>query len=545
MQRGIVSEATEHRGSRFLTPAARPALGSVLLLMGCVVGPDFVAPRAPVAETWSAVASEAVSDASAVGDAWWEGFDDAVLNTLIGAAHRDNPSLHVAAIRVVEARARLGLVRGRRAPQHQELGARAVRVELSENAPNAALGDPSFWDYQLGFDAAWELDFWGRFRRGVEAASAGYLATIAGYDEALVSVTAEVARAYVLLRTFEERLSVARRNVDVQRGSLRIADIRFRNGLVPELDVTQARALLRDTEALIPMLETGVLESRHAISTLIGRPPGDLSDLLGPRLPDLTGTGDSLFETGIPLPPADIAVGAPVDLLRRRPDVRRAELEAAAQSARIGVAQADLYPRFALIGSIGLASSGSGGPQSGEAQLGDLLDSSSITYRVGPVFSWPILNYGRLRNNIRIQDARYQQLVIAYQSAVLNAAREVEDALAAFLRSQIRVHHLGQSVADARLSVELALTRYRAGLVNYQRVLDSQLFLVLQEDRLATTRGSVALDLIATYKALGGGWQIRQGRPSLPADIEQEMHSRTNWGQLLRSSPVDQGEERP
>jgi NodT family efflux transporter outer membrane factor (OMF) lipoprotein len=417
-----------------------------------------------------------------------------------------------------------------------------VRVELSENAPNLAIADRAFWDYQLGFDAAWELDFWGRFRRGIEAAGAGYLATVAGYDEALVTVTAELARAYVLLRTFQERLAVARRNVDVQRETLRMADIRFRNGLVPELDVTQARALLRDTEALLPLLETGVLESRHAISTLLGRPPDDLNDLLGTRALDAVASAITPGKTIIPSPPPDIAVGAPVDLLRRRPDVRRAELEAAAQSARIGLAKADLYPRFALIGSIGLASSDNGGLLSGNAELGDLFDSASITYKVGPVFSWPILNYGRLRNSVRIQDARFQQLVIAYKNTVLDAAREVEDALAAYLLSQVRSRHLGDSVESAKRSVELALAQYRAGLVTYQRVLDTQLFLVRQEDRLAETRGSVALNLIATYKALGGGWEIRQGRRALPPEIEEEMRSRTHWGRLLSSAPEGESE---
>jgi outer membrane protein TolC len=266
-------------------------LGCGLLLgVGCAVGPDFVAPRPPVAEAWHEATDKVTTAEPADYGAWWEGFDDDVLNTLIDTAYSQNLTLQVAAIRVLEARARLGGARGLRAPQKQELGGQAVRVELSENAANLAIADPSFWDYQLGFDAAWELDFWGRFRRGVEAAGAGYLATIAGYDEALVTVTAELARAYILLRTFEERLAVARRNVDIQRGTLRMAEIRFRNGLVPELDVTQARALLRDTEALLPLLETGVLESRHAISTLIGRPPGDLSDVLGTAVSDAVET---------------------------------------------------------------------------------------------------------------------------------------------------------------------------------------------------------------------------------------------------------------
>jgi NodT family efflux transporter outer membrane factor (OMF) lipoprotein len=515
---------------------------ALLLGTGCVVGPDFVPPRSPLADKWHQATTEATTDEPVDYGAWWDGFDDDVLNTLVETAYRENLTLQVAAIRVLEARARLGVARGLRGPQRQELAGRAVRVQLSENAPNAALLDRSFWSHQLGFDAAWELDFWGRYRRGVEAAGAGYLATIAGYEAALVTVTAELARAYVLLRTFEGRLAVARRNVAVQRGSLRMAEIRYRNGLATELDVTQARALLRSTEALLPQLEVGLLQSRNAIATLLGRPPGDLSDILATDSFH-TGEDDGTPRTRIPTPPPYIAVGAPVDLLRRRPDVRRAELEAAAQSARIGIAKSDLYPRFALIGSIGLASGADGGSQSGDAAPGDLVDSSSLTYRVGPVFSWPILNYGRLRNNVRIQDARFQQLVIAYKKSVLDAAREVEDALAAYLLSQIRSRHLGDSVESARRSMGLALTQYRAGLVTYQRVLDTQAFLLQQEDRLAETEGDVALNLIATYKALGGGWEIRRGREILSSDIREEMRARTHWGPLLPSPVARESEE--
>jgi NodT family efflux transporter outer membrane factor (OMF) lipoprotein len=538
---------------RHTTPATAPAarfgcrsaaaLACALLLgSGCVVGPDFVPPQPSVADRWHEATAEGTTDEPVDYGAWWKGFDDQVLNRLVETAYRENLTLQVAAIRVLEARARLGVVRGLRGPQQQELAGQSVRVELSDNAPNAALLDRSFWSHQLGFDAAWELDFWGRYRRGVEAAGAGYLATIAGYEAALVTVTAELARAYVLLRTFEERLAVARRNVEVQRGSLRMAEIRYRNGLATELDVAQATALLLGTQALIPRLEAGLLQSGHAIATLIGRPPGDLSDILAAHSFDAD-AGDGTPRTRIPTPPPDIAVGTPVDLLRRRPDVRRAELEAAAQSARIGIAKSDLYPRFALIGSIGLASSADGGAQSGDAALGDLLDSSSVTYRVGPVFSWPILNYGRLRNNVRIQDARFQQLVIAYKNTVLDAAREVEDALATYLLSQIRSRHLGGSVESAKRSVELALTQYRAGLVTYQRVLDTQAFLLQQEDRLAETKGNVALNLIATYKALGGGWEIHPGRHTLSPEIQEEMRARTHWGPLLPPTLESQSEE--
>ncbi len=471
----------------------------LMLTAGCAVGPDYVRPEADTADTWSESIDAGLSTDPAEYGPWWSVFEDPALERLVQIASKDNLPLQIAAARILEARAALGISRGLRFPQQQQVTGQAARVGLSENAPNAAIADQSFWDYNVGFDAAWELDLWGRLRRGVEAADADYGRALAGYDDTLVTVTAETARAYILLRTFEARLRLARENVAIQNETLRIAEFRFENGAVTELDVTQARALLRDTEALIPSLETGVRQTKHAISTLIGQPPSQLAELLQQ-------------ESSIPSAPAEIAIGVPVDLLRRRPDVRIAEFQAAAQSARIGIAKSELYPRFSLFGSIGFETSRDGGLQSNNADAGDLFSSDSITYKVGPKFSWPIFNYGRLRNDVRIHDARFQQAALNYQNTVLEAAREVEDALAAYLRSQTRVGYLTDSVSDGRRSVELALVQYRQGSATYQRVLDTQRFLVRQEDQLASTKGDVALNLVATYKALGGGWETEQSK---------------------------------
>ncbi len=469
----------------------------LVLTAGCAVGPDYVRPETATAETWSESLGASLSTDPVEYGPWWTVFEDPALEQLVQIASTENLPLQIAAARIHEARAVLGISRGLRFPQQQQLAGTAARVRLSENAPNVVIADQSFSSYEVGFDAAWELDVWGRLRRGVEAADADYGRALAGYDDTLVTVTAETARAYILLRTFEARLKLAQENVVIQYETLRIAEVRFENGAVTELDVTQARGLLRDTEALIPSLESGVRQTKHAISTLIGQPPGQLAELLQQK-------------SSIPSAPAEIAIGVPVDLLRRRPDVRIAEFQAAAQSARIGIAKSDFYPRFSLFGSIGFATSRDGGVQSNNADAGDLFSSDSVTYIVGPTFSWPIFNYGRLRNNVRVQDARFQQAALNYQNTVLEAAREVEDALAAYLRSQIRVGYPTDSVGDARRSVELALVQYRQGSTTYQRVLDTQRFLVRQEDQLAGTKGDVALNLVATYKALGGGWETEQ-----------------------------------
>jgi NodT family efflux transporter outer membrane factor (OMF) lipoprotein len=425
----------------------------------------------------------------------------------------------------MEARAQLGVAVGNKYPQLQQLSSSATAVEISDNAPNALAADKFYYNYELGFDAAWELDFWGRFRRGVESAQANYMASIAGYDNALVTLTAEVARAYVLIRTFGDRIRIADENVKIQKRSLEIAEARFEGGLVTELDVQQAKALLNDTKASISRLETGFRRAQHGLSILLGIPPGELKNVLA--------------EAGaVPEAPPEVVVGIPADLLRRRPDIRTAELQTAAQSARIGVAKADLYPQFSLVGSIGLQSSEQGGITSNNANFSDLFDSESITYFAGPSIQWPILNYGRIKNRVQVQDARFQQLIVNYQNTVLNAYREVEDAMAGFLSSQEQVTYLADSVKASKRSVDLSLIQYREGVADYQRVLDTQRFLTQEQDLLTSVNGEVALNLIAMYKALGGGWQIRKGKDFVNEETKKEMRQRTNWGELLSPDGV-------
>ena len=296
---------------------------------------------------------------------------------------------------------------------------------------------------------------------------------------------------------------------------LQIAEVRHRNELVSELDVQLARSLAEATESTVPVLETGIDRTKLALSLLLGMPPSDLSDLI-------SGPGS------IPQPPETVAVGIPADLLRRRPDIRRHEMQAAAQSARIGIAKADFYPALRLGGLIGWSSGSSS----------DLFDSGSGISFAGVGFDWKILNYGRLRNNVRVQDARFQQTVIAYENSVLNAAREVEDGLARYSRSGERVDHLEESVRAARRAVELAQTQYRDGVISYTLVLDAQQFLSLNEDQLAAARGEEVNSLIATYKALGGGWQIREGNDYISEENRNIMQQRTNWGELMDASSV-------
>ena len=496
----------------------------LVTLTGCaMVGPDFETPEAEVAETWLATDRPEISGDPGDEGEWWKTFNDPTLDRLIETAYAQNLTLQLAGLRVYEARAILGYATGTLYPQVQGLNGSAANIELSENSepisnlppPIDSLADTRFDRYALSFDAAWELDFWGRFRRGVESADAHLAATIATYDDILVTLSGEVATAYIVMRTMEQRLAYARNNVAIQRRSLEIAEVRNRNELVSELDVQLARSLLEATESTIPLLETGIERTQLALGQLLGLQPGELSAII-------TGPGD------IPEAPEAIAVGIPADLLRRRPDIRRHEMQAAAQSARIGIAKADFYPAIRLGGMIGWSADSSG----------DLFDSGSGMSLAGVGFNWKILNYGRLRNNVRVQDARFQQTLVAYEHSVLNAAREVEDGLARFSRAGERVDHLHASVLAARRAVELAQAQYRDGVISYTLVLDAQQFLSLNEDLLAAARGEEVRSLVATYKALGGGWQIREGNDYISEEHRNIMQQRTNWGELMEASSV-------
>ena len=500
-----------------------------LMIGGCAtVGPDFKTPEAEVAEEWQEEQDSKIRSDNRDDRDWWKAFNDPVLDNLVESAYQQNLPLQKAGIRIFEARAQLAIAIGSQYPQKQQFTGQASVNQISQSGTNFDFLSRNFDLYSIGFDAAWELDFFGKFRRGVESAGANLIATVANYDDLLVTLTAEVARAYVLIRTIEERLAVSRENVAIKQRSLQLTEVRFKYGDVTELDVQQARVLLTDTQAKIPRLEAQLRQAKNGLSILLGIPPGDFRGLLD-------------GEERIPSPPSEVAIGIPADLLRRRPDIRRAEIQAAAQSARIGVAKADIYPSFALFGSIGLGvlTNGSG------ATAGDLFSNDSLNYSAGGGFRWPFFNYGRIRNNVRVQDARFQELIVEYQNTVLEAAREVEDSLVGFLRAQEEEKYLEDSVVALKRAVEISLIQYREGEVDYQRVIDNQRFLTSQQDQLASTSGNVNLNLIAMYKALGGGSQIREGNEFVSEEIIQVMQERTNWGNLIKRTQLPERMEQP
>lgn len=503
-----------------------PALAFVI--GGCtMVGPDYVKPTAPEPQEWLESSDSKIESKAADFSTWWTVFNDHILNTLVKSAYQQNLSLQVIGIRIMEARAQLGIAIGNQYPQTQQATGDAKMEQASANQPNYLGLERFYYLYDVGFSAAWELDFWGQFRRAVQAGVADLQASIADYDDNLVFLTSEVARTYVDLRTSEERLAVAYDNTKIQKRSSQLAQSQFNAGAVTELDVFQSRALLQSTEATIPGFETDIRQAKNALAILLGKLPGEIDAMLaGPgRIPQM---------------PAEIAVGIPADLLRRRPDIRLAERQLAAQSALIGVAKANLFPHFSLVGSLGYTTAGStGSPTSNNAGLSSMFKGKSYTYSVGPSITWDIFNYGRITNSVRVEDARFQELAVDYENTVLQAVQEVEDAMVSFLRTQDKAAFLANAVEAYKHSVNLSMLQYKEGLVDFQRVLDAQQNLVQQQDNWVETTGDVGLNLISLYKALGGGWEMRAGQDFVPGDIKEEMGKRTNWGDLLSPDELE------
>ena len=458
------------------------------------VGPNYSQPTADVANDWIDAGQSRLIRNGTEDVRWWTAFGDSTLDRLIVAASQQNITLRIAGARILEARAQCGIAEGNLFPQQQEATGGYSRSAMSANtypfntlsAFGLVLPTYTYDQTQVGFDAAWELDFWGRFRRAIEAADAHLDAQVAGYDDVLVMLQAELAASYIQMRAFEERLLLARKNVELQTQTLKLATLRYNGGLVSELDVQQATSNLAVTESLIPNLETGHRRMQNRVCVLLGQPPYALDQMV-----NSPGT--------IPVPPPQVIVGIPADLLCRRPDIRRAERMAAVQSAQIGIAESEFYPHIAITGSIGVQAE----------QLNQLFTPQSLAGSIGPGFRWNILNYGRITNNVRAENAKFQQALLAYCDTVLRADEEVENGIVGYLREQDRVKSLEKSARAAARAVEIAMLQYEKGVIYYQPLLDSQRVLVQQQDAMAESRGLVAIDLVAIYKALGGGWQAR------------------------------------
>lgn len=450
---------------------------------GFQVGPKYTTPPAAVAEKWIDANDPRVKSVTADLAKWWQAFSDPKLDDLIATALQNNLDTMTAGARIVRARAERDVTIGNMFPQLQQLNAGYNYNQASENTGAGPPAQRIFNDWNIGATASWELDFWGKYRRAIEASDASLQASIEDYRNAIVILLSDVAATYVQIRTLQNQIMLTRANVATQTGSLKIAQTQFKEGAVTELDVSQAVSNLKQTEAQIPVLEASLRRANNRLCVLIGEPPRDLIAGLG--------TAD------VPTAPQEIALGIPADLLRRRPDVRQAERNVAVQSARIGVAESALYPSFSISGNYGWEAD----------QFSDWFRRNSVGASFGPSIQWNFLNYGRILNTVRAQDAVFNEAVIIYQNTVLNANREVEDGLAGFLQTQIQARDLAESATAAARSVELVNVQYREGEVTFNIVFTLERFLVEQQLKLVAARGDIAINLIATYKALGGGWE--------------------------------------
>jgi NodT family efflux transporter outer membrane factor (OMF) lipoprotein len=490
---------------------------AVLPLAACKVGPDFVPPTASVANQWMELGDPSVKVQGQQLVQWWTVYHDPTLDRLIDIAYHQNLTLMAAGTRVLEARAVLGINIGEFYPQTQQIGGnvgynQASQVDPSSN-PLHELGN--FWRASTGVQVGWELDLWGKFRRGVQSADASYLASIATYDDVLVSLLSDVATTYIGIRTLQTQLAITHENVAKQQKALEIANVRYHGGTATELDVYQAENVLKQTQAAVPQLTAQLQRGEDALRVLLGMTPGVLDGLL---------TGKQT----IPVPPTDVTVGIPADLLRRRPDIRSAELLAAAQSEQIGIAKADLFPAFSLAGAFGTVAG-----TTGTSRISQVFSAPAIQFAFGPTFSWPVLNYGQITNNVRVQDARLQTLLIAYKNTVLQAQAEVEDSLAAFLQGRQQVLLLRQSVEAANNALRIALDQYLLGTRDFTTVLTAEQNLYQAQSSLAAASGNLSTSLTSLYRALGGGWQMREGNDFVDSATRDEMRNRTGWGRLL------------
>lgn len=481
---------------------------------GCTVGPNYQRPQTSTPADWGELAAadaatqpstrpSGVTNAPARLAAWWKVFDDPVLDRLIERGVQSNLDLRGAQARLRQARAQRGVVAADFYPTVNAAGG----FSHSRSSPAAfggfsslgrgstgSSGTSSFGGfgieqnlYQVGFDASWEVDVFGGVRRNIEAANADIQAAVENRRDVLVTLLAEIARNYVDLRSFQHQSAIARENLVAQRGSLELTRTRFAAGLATELDVSQAQAQVSSTEAQIPAFETSARQAIHQLSLLLGQQPMALSEELSDEGP-------------MPAPPPEVPIGMPSQLLRRRADVRRAERQLAASTARVGVAVAQLFPRFSLTGSLGLESN----------ETHNLFNYGSRYYSIGPSISWPILDFGRIRSNINVQNAVQEQAAVAYEQTVLVAFKDVEDALVAFLNEQTRRKSLAESVRANRRALEISNRLYTEGRSTFLNVLDAERSLLLAEDALVQSDRAVSSNLVALYKALGGGWEMEE-----------------------------------
>lgn len=506
---------------------------AVVILSGCVkLGPNFSGVDAPpLPKNWTQ-GKKANSDAIAQ---WWKTFNDPTLNTLVQKSYAQNLDIKSAGLRILQSRAALGISEGLSFPQVQTLSGSAATTRNSGN---------NFEVAGLNFDMGWEMDIWGKYARGIESSEANLYATLSSYNDIMVSVISEVARNYINYRTSEERLAYAVRNVTIQERVTQMTEVQFNSGNVSELDMQQARTQLYNTRSALPSLELAKVKSRNALALLLAMNANEVTKLLKSgrnKYADSTSkylalekrgsmqikeSSSELLNINI-IPRARLNPYKKIDanLIIRRPDIKIAEYSVQSNSALIGAKMAELYPSFSLFGNIGYSSNNATGSW--------VNGSDALGVAIGPAFSWNIFQYGRIKNQIRLQDAVFEESLVNYNKKVLSAVSEVSDALNGYILTKKQQVENRKAVDATVRAFNISVIQYNDGLVNYQRLLTTVEKLTSTQDRYATIKGNLAINAVLLYKALGGGWQISKGRAYLSEETAAKMKKRVDWGKYL------------
>jgi outer membrane protein, multidrug efflux system len=459
-------------------------------LSGCAVGPDYHQPKVSAPAHWSEPLAGGETNSTMETAKWWTNFNDSELDSLVGRAVRSSLDLRIAQARVREARAQYGIASADLWPIVDASGSYARALESRHQPLLSSISKRTPFEnnvYQAGFDASWEIDVFGGKRRARQAAGAQVSASEFGRRDVLITLLGDVARNYVDLRGYQQRLAIANENIEAQEKTLAITRDRFAKGLSRDLDVQQASTVLATTRAEVPTLESSVQTATHRLEVLLGQQPGTLQAELSER-------------SAIPMQQPQVPVGLPSELLLRRPDIRRAERELAAATANIGVAKADLFPKFFLTGAAGFES----------VSASDWFTSGSKFWSIGPTMQWRIFDAGRIRANIKVQNARQEEALAAYEQTVLTAFEDVENGLVFYAKEQVRRRSLQDAVVSSQKSLETADKLYTNGLADFLSVLDAERSLYQAQDALVQSDRTISANLISLYKALGGGWESIQ-----------------------------------
>jgi NodT family efflux transporter outer membrane factor (OMF) lipoprotein len=485
-----------------------------LLLSACaMVGPDYKEPVTQAQSQWLAD-SPSIKKSPINNTLWWNSFHDSVLSALIEQGYNNNLNLQIAGVHVLQTRAQLAQSVGGLYPQQQAATGNYTYNRIGGSSLNGLL-PPDFDTATLGFTANWELDFWGKYRRAIHANDANFLASVAAYDQALITLTADIAITYIQFRTTQSLIRTTQANIAVQTAGLKIAQARFNAGQTSLVDVEQAQTELSQTQATLPSLKANLQRQKDALALLLGKTPNGINEWLK-------------VKQNIPKAPKQIQVGIPKEVLARRPDIYQARLQAIAQSESIGAVKANLYPALSLSGTFAFSSN-----NIANSSIGDIFQWSNRTITAGPSFTWPLLNYGQITNAVRAQDAVFQQALLNYINLVLKAQQEVQDDITDFIEANHAVALLTKANHSATETLKLTMIRYKEGETDFTPVLNAEQQQLRIQTSLINAQGNVPTALVTLYRALGGGWEIRGCHDLVAQEIKKDMASRTNWGSLL------------